>query len=144
MTQLETNLPATFDQLSSEERKRVQEVKRGRLVHFLCAAFTMRQIPKQYDAINQEDVLLRARPYDLVGAPWEGESVALAHALATTVKKWLLALTADGGGGGVGARDAHREESRALAQRIKAGLLRYAETDLERTAAADPFFLDDH
>ncbi|KAI9676815.1 MAG: hypothetical protein M1817_006654 [Caeruleum heppii] len=192
MRQPETKLPADFDQLSSEEQDQTRELLRKRLVHFLYAAYTKRDIPEHYDALTQESAMLRARLYNLAGAPWEGESVELAHTLATVVQKWPLALKSKGDNGGpaLGGEmscplkysvdylqqcaqdyqaqseklqevaemrecldidsqgwvpdDSHWETSRALAQKIKSGLLQYAETSLERTAITHHFPFDDH
>jgi len=92
----EMKLPPDLDQLPLEEQNRTRAVHRKRLVHFFYAGNTMMQIPEHYEALAQQKARLRARLYNLAGAPWEGDSVSLRHFLATATQEWPLAMPCPG------------------------------------------------
>lgn len=65
---------------------------RRRLVHFYYAALTMREIPDHFEALRNENAMLRAKLFDRAGAPWEGDSVSLQYVLLQVCQNWPLHL----------------------------------------------------
>ncbi|WEW59279.1 hypothetical protein PRK78_004748 [Emydomyces testavorans] len=88
----EVRLPDGFDNLSRSEQEAVQETMRRRLVHFYYAALTMRQMPDHFDALRNENAMLRAKLFDRAGAPWEGESLSLKHTMLQAYQNWPMDL----------------------------------------------------
>ena len=72
-----TKLPDNFATLSQDEQETVKETMRRRLVHFYYAALTLRQIPDHFDALRDENAMLRAKLFSRATAPWEGDSTSL-------------------------------------------------------------------
>jgi hypothetical protein len=91
-----TRMPDHFDQLSQEEQATVQETMRKRIVHFYYAALTMTHMPDHFDAFRDENSMLRAKPFHYAGAPWEGDSVSLKHALIQAYHNWRMCLDGEG------------------------------------------------
>ncbi|KAJ6190848.1 hypothetical protein N7519_000869 [Penicillium mononematosum] len=88
----EVKLPENFDQLSQEEQAMVQETMRIRIVHFYYAALTMTRMPDHFDAFRDENSMLRAKLFHCAGAPWEGDSLSLKHALIQAYRNWPMYL----------------------------------------------------
>lgn len=88
----EVTLPENFDSLSQEEQEAVRETMRRRLVHFYYAALTMRQMPDHFNALRNENAMLRAKLFNRAGAPWEGDSLSLKYTMLQVCQKWPLSL----------------------------------------------------
>ncbi|KAL4810901.1 kinase-like protein [Aspergillus unguis] len=88
----DVKLPENFQELSPKEQESMLETQRRRLVHFYYAALTMRQSPDLFDALRNENAMLRAKLYKLAGTPWEGDSVSLKHAIFHTCTKWPMSV----------------------------------------------------
>lgn len=91
----EAKLPDNFDELSPDEQNNLQEIMRKRLVHFYYAAYIMRRMPDHFDALRDENAMLRAKLFDRAGAPWEGDSLSLKHAIVQAQRNWPMPLTRD-------------------------------------------------
>lgn len=91
----EVKLPENFDQLSLDEQESVQETMRRRIVHFYYAALTMNSQPDHFDAIRNENCMLRAKLFHHAQAPWEGDSVSLKYTMLQVLKNWPMSI--DGG-----------------------------------------------
>jgi hypothetical protein len=76
-----TKLPENFETLSLEEQASTRDLMRRRLIHFYYAAATMKLIPDHFNALRQESLMLRAKPYGCITAPWKGDSVLLKFAI---------------------------------------------------------------
>lgn len=94
----ETQLPENFQNLSTEEQESVRETIRKRLIHFYYAASTMRHIPDHFDALRDENAMLRAKLFERAGAPWEGDSVSLKYAIIQAQSKWPMDLKRENDG----------------------------------------------
>ncbi|RAK99051.1 aminoglycoside phosphotransferase family protein [Aspergillus ibericus CBS 121593] len=182
----ETKLPDNFRELNQDEQTIMQETMRRRLVHFYYAALTMNQIPHHFDALRDENSMLRAKLFNRAGTPWEGDSQSLMYWMIQACNKWPMSIDKGGPPGstkcpveyseqevlhctglhdqeqeklqiltemrdvigidslGWVPDDEHLEQSRAMAQNIKAGLLEQSESDTERTALLEHFSFDDH
>ncbi|KAJ9374479.1 hypothetical protein DTO282F9_1375 [Paecilomyces variotii] len=88
----EVKLPQNFHNLSQNEQEAVQETMRRRLVHFYYAALTMTQIPDHFDAIRNENAMLRAKLFNRAGGPWEGDSLSLKYAMIQVYQNWPMYL----------------------------------------------------
>ena len=88
----ETKLPVDFESLDPQQQLTVRETLRKRLVHFYYAALTMRQMPDHFDAIRNENAMLRAKLFDRAGAPWEGDAVSLKYTIIQALNKWPMPL----------------------------------------------------
>jgi hypothetical protein len=86
----EVKLPENFNDLSQEEQATVQEIMRKRLVHFYYAALTMREMPDHFDALRNENSMLRAKLFNRAGAPWEGDSLSPQYTITQVCKGWPL------------------------------------------------------
>lgn len=73
----EVKLPENFDDLRQDEQATLQETLRKRLVHFYYAILTMKEMQDHFDALRNENSMLRAKPFNRAGAPWEGDSLSL-------------------------------------------------------------------
>ena len=88
----EVRLPDNFQSLDAGEQQTVLETMRKRVVHFYYAALTMRQMPDHFDALRDENAMLRAKLFDRAGAPWEGDSLSLKYATIQAQSKWPMPL----------------------------------------------------
>lgn len=91
----ETKLPDNFHDLSPEEQANLQETMRKRLVHFYYAAHTMRRMPDHFDALRDENAMLRAKLFNRASAPWEGDSLSLKHTMVQVQRNWPMPLARD-------------------------------------------------
>lgn len=91
----ETKLPDNFATLSQDEQETVKETMRRRLVHFYYAALTLRQIPDHFDAMRDENAMLRAKLFSRATAPWEGDSTSLQYTLHQACKNWPMNIGVD-------------------------------------------------
>ena len=96
----EVKLPDNFKDLANEEQETIQETMRRRIVHFYYAALTMRQMPDHFDALRNENVMLRAELFDRAGAPWEGDSLSLKYTITQAQRNWPMSLSGDTDGVG--------------------------------------------
>lgn len=88
----ELQLPENFQTLSPAEQDSVQETMRKRLVHFYYAALTMKHMPDHFDALRNENAMLRAKLFSYAGAPWEGDSLSLKYAMLQIYRNWPMSL----------------------------------------------------
>nr|POE99346.1 altered inheritance of mitochondria protein 9, mitochondrial [Quercus suber] len=88
----ETKLPANFDTLDAAEQQSVRETIRRRLVHFYYGAVTLKKSEDHFDALRNDNSMLRAKLYDRAAAPWEGDSLSLEQALIQVQEKWPMPL----------------------------------------------------
>ncbi|KAK2857310.1 hypothetical protein FQN49_004829 [Arthroderma sp. PD_2] len=88
-------LPEDFHNLSQTEQESVKETMRRQIAHFYYAALTMNKLPDHFDALRNYNAILRAKLFTIVGAPWEGDTLSLKHAMIEACQKWPMAL--DGG-----------------------------------------------
>jgi len=88
----ETNLPDDFDTLDEEAQNAARETMRKRLVHFSYGGMTSKLCEDHFDALREENVMLRAKLFDRAAAPWEGNSLDLEHILIEVLQRWPLAL----------------------------------------------------
>jgi hypothetical protein len=88
----EVNLPENFEDLGQEEQATIQETLRKRLVHFYYAALTMKEMPDHFDALRNENLMLRAKLFDRAGEPWEGDSLSLKYTIMQVCKNWTMNL----------------------------------------------------
>ncbi|KAL1851184.1 hypothetical protein Plec18170_006508 [Paecilomyces lecythidis] len=88
----EVQLPEHFHGLSKDEQEAVKETMRRRLVHFYYAGLTMREIPDHFEALMNENAMLRAKLFDRAGAPWEGDSASLQYVLLQVYQNWPVHL----------------------------------------------------
>lgn len=51
----------------------------------------MRHSPDHFDALRNENTMLRAKIFNRAGAPWEGDSLSLKYALQV-YRNWPMAL----------------------------------------------------
>jgi len=72
----------------------IQETMRRRIVHFYYAALTMTRLPDHFDALRNENSMLRAKLFRLAGVPWEGDSTSLKYALIQAYRNWPMHLDA--------------------------------------------------
>lgn len=86
----ETKLPENFEYLDRSEQELIQETMRRRLVHFYYAALTMRQMPDHFDALRDENSMLRAKLFNRAKAPWEGDSQSLRYAIMQVCQNWPM------------------------------------------------------
>ncbi|KKK12847.1 hypothetical protein ARAM_006569 [Aspergillus rambellii] len=86
----EVNMPDNFNQLNKFEQATVQETIRKRLVHFYYAALTMNQMPDHFDALREENLMLRAKLFKRSSAPWEGDSLSLEYAIFQAFTNWPM------------------------------------------------------
>ena len=89
----ETKLPDNFATLSQDEQETIKETMRRRLVHFYYAALTLRQIPDHFDALRDENAMLRAKLFSRATAPWEGDSTSLRYALQQACRNWPMGIS---------------------------------------------------
>lgn len=94
----ETKLPADFESRTPAEQEQLREQMRRRLVHFYYAALSLKKVEDHFDAFRNQNSMLRAKIYARAGAPWEGSSLALEHALIEVQEHWPLGLGASSGG----------------------------------------------
>ncbi|PGH21522.1 hypothetical protein AJ80_03190 [Polytolypa hystricis UAMH7299] len=97
----EVKLPADFATKSLEEQAVIQETMRKGLVQFYYAALTMKQSPDYFDALRDENAMLRAKLFDRASTPWEGNSVSLKHTIIQIQRNWPMQLTCDSSRGDV-------------------------------------------
>ncbi|KZF22528.1 phosphotransferase family protein [Xylona heveae TC161] len=184
----EVNLPEDFDDLGQDEQEAVKETMRRRLVHFYYAALTLKHMPDHFDALREENSMLRAQLYDRARKPWEGDSLSLKYAIVQACQNWPMRLehapsTSESvddcpvkyseedirectnqhdeeqerleelsemreyiGIDSLGwvPDDEQYDRSRAIVQTVKAGLLEYSNTEMERRAVQEHFPFDDH
>ncbi|QKX60977.1 uncharacterized protein TRUGW13939_08123 [Talaromyces rugulosus] len=88
-------LPENFDKLSQDEQDSIRETMRKRLVHFYYAALTMKHMPDHFDALRNENAMLRVKLFSCAGAPWEGDSLSLKYALLQVHQNWPTSLGRD-------------------------------------------------
>lgn len=88
----ETKLPDDFETLDEDAQNEARETMRKRLVHFYYGALTLKLSQDHFDALRDENVMLRAKLYDRVAAPWEGNSLDLEHDLIEVLSRWPLAI----------------------------------------------------
>ncbi|RLL95011.1 hypothetical protein CFD26_101573 [Aspergillus turcosus] len=86
----ETKLPENFEYLDRSEQELIRETMRRRLVHFYYAALTMRQMPDHFDALRDENSMLRAKLFNRAKAPWEGDSQSLRYAIMQVCQNWPM------------------------------------------------------
>ncbi|OJD21352.1 hypothetical protein ACJ73_07308 [Blastomyces percursus] len=91
----EVKLPDNFQALGREEQRTIQETMRRRIVHFYYAALTMRHLPDHFDALRNENAMLRAKLFERAGAPWEGDSLSLKYAITQARRNWPMTLPGD-------------------------------------------------
>ena len=89
----ETKLPDNFATLSQDEQETIKETMRRRLVHFYYAALTLRQITDHFDALRDENAMLRAKLFSRATAPWEGDSTSLRYALQQACRNWPMGIS---------------------------------------------------
>lgn len=92
LAQPEMKLPAHFDSMSAEEQSDVQETMRKRIVHFYHAALTMQHVPDHFDALKDENTMLRTKLFDGAGAPWEGAYTSLKYAIWQAQCNWPMPM----------------------------------------------------
>lgn len=92
MAKPETKLPDDFNDLGLEEQASIQETVRKRLVHFYYAALVLKCMPDHFDALRDEDVVLRAKLFDRAVASWEGDSMSLMYAIMQARRNWPMGL----------------------------------------------------
>ena len=85
-------LPENFGTLPLPEQQSVQETMRKRIVHFYYCALQMKKIKDHFDALRNENAMLRAKLYNRAGAPWEGDSLSLEHTIIQALSKWPMTL----------------------------------------------------
>lgn len=68
---------------------------RRRLVHFYYAALTLRHVPDHFDALRNENAMLRAKLFDRANSPWEGDTVSLKHSIIQARQNCPMALAPD-------------------------------------------------
>ncbi|KKZ65692.1 hypothetical protein EMCG_01254 [[Emmonsia] crescens] len=88
----EVRLPEIFETMSSEEQSNLQETMRKRLVHFYYAALTMQHMPDHFDALRDENTMLRTKLFDRAGAPWEGDSISLKYTIWQAQCNWPMPI----------------------------------------------------
>ncbi|KAL4912146.1 kinase-like domain-containing protein [Aspergillus aurantiobrunneus] len=66
------------------------------IVHFYYAALTMKQMPDHFDALRNENTMLRAKLFERSGAPWEGDDVSLRYALLQACVNWPMSVPGEG------------------------------------------------
>jgi hypothetical protein len=88
----ETKLPDDFDTLDEDAQNEARETMRKRLVHFYYGALTLKLSGDHFDALRDENVMLRAKLYDRAAAPWEGNSLNLEHILIEVLRRWPLPI----------------------------------------------------
>lgn len=88
----EVKLPENFEDLGQEEQATIQEALRKRLVHFYYAALTMKEMPDHFDALRNENLMLRAKLFDRAAEPWEGDSLSLKYTIMQVCKNWPMNL----------------------------------------------------
>ncbi|KAL5341350.1 kinase-like domain-containing protein [Aspergillus crustosus] len=157
----DVKLPDTFQALSDEDQQTFLETRRKRLVYFYYAALMMNEMPDHFDALRNENSMLRAKLFQRAGAPWEGDTLLLRYAIIQAMTNWPMSIdnkipgTTHNCHGKEGERmqelsemrdivgidsqgwvpdDEHLQRSKVLAQQIKEGLLGESSTDIERTA----------
>ncbi|KAM5441941.1 hypothetical protein MferCBS31731_003204 [Microsporum ferrugineum] len=86
------SLPENFHTLSEAEQGSVKETMRKQISHFYYAALTMNQLPDHFDALRNYNSMLRAKLFTLAGAPWEGDSLSMKHAMIEACQKWPMEL----------------------------------------------------
>ncbi|EFE29557.1 uncharacterized protein ARB_03549 [Trichophyton benhamiae CBS 112371] len=84
--------PENFDTLSEAEQESIKETMRKQIAHFYYAALTMKQLPDHFDALRNYNSMLRAKLFTLAGAPWEGDTLSLKHAMIEAYEKWPMPL----------------------------------------------------
>ncbi|KMQ47272.1 hypothetical protein HL42_2070 [Trichophyton rubrum] len=84
--------PENFDTLSEAEQESIKETMRKQIAHFYYAALTMKQLPDHFDALRNYNSMLRAKLFTLAGAPWEGDTLSLKHAIIEAYQKWPIPL----------------------------------------------------
>lgn len=85
-----TKLPADYDSLDPASQQNARETIRRRLVHFYYAVLHLKKAEDHYDAFRNENSMLRAKLFSRAGAPWEGSSLSLEHALIEIQQHWPL------------------------------------------------------
>jgi hypothetical protein len=88
----ETRLPDNFDTLDEDAQNEARETMRKRLVHFYYGALTLKLSEDHFDALRDENIMLRAKLFDRAAAPWEGNSLELEHILIEVLRRWPLAI----------------------------------------------------
>ncbi|KAJ5481516.1 hypothetical protein N7475_000328 [Penicillium sp. IBT 31633x] len=125
---------------------------RRRIIHFYYAALTMKSLPDHFDAIRNENYMLRAKLFHHIQAPWEGDSVSLKSSRIGLYrwieehKRDLLSVQFNF----LGKRcrnvldDDELKRCRAIIQSIKDGLMEHSSTEMEKIAVLSHFPFDDH
>jgi hypothetical protein len=85
-----TKLPDDFETLDENTQNEARETIRKRLVHFYYGALTLKLSGDHFDALRNENIMLRAKLYDRAAAPWEGKSLNLEHILIEVLRRWPL------------------------------------------------------
>ena len=85
-------LPENFDSLPANEQNLVRETMRKQIVHFYYGALAMKRMKDHFDALRDENAMLRAKLFDRAGAPWEGDSLSLEHTIVQVLSKWPMQL----------------------------------------------------
>ncbi|KAL4787336.1 kinase-like domain-containing protein [Aspergillus varians] len=91
----DVKLPENLHELSEDEQQAVLETRRKRLIHFYYAALTMSQMPDHFDALRNENSMLRAKLFKRAGAPWEGDSLSLKYAILQACTNWPMFVEGD-------------------------------------------------
>lgn len=94
LRQPETKLPADYDSMDPASQQNARETMRRRLVHFYYAALHLKKAGDHYDAFRNDNSMLRAKLFSRAGAPWEGSSLSLEHALIEIQQHWPLHIEA--------------------------------------------------
>lgn len=94
LRQPETKLPADYDSMDPASQQNARETMRRRLVHFYYAALHLKKAGDHYDAFRNDNSMLRAKLFSRAGAPWEGSSLSLEHALIEIQQHWPLHVEA--------------------------------------------------
>ena len=65
---------------------------RRRIIYFYYAVLTLRQLPDYFDALRNENAMLRAKIFNCAGVPWEGDTLSIKYSILQVYKHWPMTL----------------------------------------------------
>lgn len=80
--------PDMVDTWSEAEKTAAMELYRRRQVHYFYLGHTSHINPSHFHAMGSPNLVMRNRPYDVAGRPWEGDNTSLKAELIRVVKLW--------------------------------------------------------
>lgn len=85
---IKPQLPANFDDLDENEKMAANEAFRKRHLHYYYFAATAKFNKDHFDACTDDGVILKQKPFQHAGDPWEGDSVTLRADLIRASQRW--------------------------------------------------------